>query len=290
MSLYEYSDSAVLEQLELQSVENSCIGIGNTAVEDSINAALKTIHPISLEEIDQIKLMSRIDAKYAFPLSRLPELLALASKQYRVLEICGQKAMDYSSIYMDTNDMLLYHQHLCGKANRFKVRYRTYETTKESFLEVKCTTSKKRTEKTRIKSRLENGQPDKQAMDFLCKHLQSAAEDLIPFFTNKFKRITLAGLDSKERITLDFNLQFSGYDGTKTELPFLAIAEVKKEGYSASSPFMRLLKQMQIRPTGFSKYCIGNALLRKMPKENILKPKLLMLQKIYNENSVYAIA
>jgi len=290
MNVYGFNNSLVLNKQEFNTQKEAKKTEEKNNIHSSIKDALNLFNSISLAEIDQIKLMSRVDAKFVFPIERLPELLRLASGQYKVLEINGSKAMPYTSVYMDTSNYLLYNQHLCGKSNRFKVRYRTYETTKETFLEVKCMTSKKRTEKSRIQNKLENENPDEMAMQFLSKYLNEVAEELVPFFKNKFYRITLAGLESKERITLDFNIKFRGFDETAIDLPFLAIAEVKKEGYSSNSPFMNLLKGMQIRSTGFSKYCIGNVLLRKMPKGNLLKPKLLMLQKIKHENSLLATA
>jgi hypothetical protein len=41
---------------------------------------------------------------------------------------------------------------------------------------------------------------------------------------------------------------------------------------------------MSIYPAGFSKYCIGTALLNNSLKKNILKPKLLKIKSIENES------
>ncbi|MBK7132569.1 MAG: hypothetical protein IPH69_07020 [Bacteroidales bacterium] len=67
-------------------------------------------------------------------------------------------------------------------------------------------------------------------------------------------------------------------------MPYIAIDELKKEGHSASSPFNDNLKNMGIHPTGFSKYCIGSAILNDSLRKNRLKPKLLKLNKIENES------
>jgi hypothetical protein len=49
-----------------------------------------------------------------------------------------------------------------------------------------------------------------------------------------------------------------------------------------SSPFSAALRSINIHPVGFSKYCMGNALLNNSLKINALKPNLLLLKKIEN--------
>jgi hypothetical protein len=107
--------------------------------------------------------------------------------------------------------------------------------------------------------------------------------DLQTVLDNKFTRITLAGIETRERITLDFDISFSTAGTNSIELPFLAIAELKSDGYPRKSQFTGVIRGMGIKPTGFSKYCIGTALLKDIPRKNILKPKLLLLKKIENE-------
>ena len=68
-------------------------------------------------------------------------------------------------------------------------------------------------------------------------------------------------------------------------MPYLAIVELKKEGYSEYSDFKNLIRQLNIYPTGFSKYCMGSAILNDSLKKNMIKPKLLLLNKIKNEHT-----
>jgi hypothetical protein len=98
------------------------------------------------------------------------------------------------------------------------------------------------------------------------------------------------GIETKERITIDYNLTFQSMSGDSIELPYLSIAELKREGFTNSSPFLSILRQMQIRKSSFSKYCVGVALLNSMTKTNIIKPSLLKLNKIKNDQSVYSVA
>jgi len=174
-----------------------------------------------------------------------------------------------------------------GIPKRYKVRYRVYETTGQSYLEVKYRSIKDRTIKWRIKNEFNNSNPDEKALNFLSSYIQDVAYSIEPALTNRFQRITLVGINTKERITFDHNILFSDKGNSLIELPYLAIAELKREGHSGQSPFLSTLKEMMIRSSGFSKYCVGSALLKAMPKANLIKPKMLLLQKIQNENVIH---
>lgn len=248
-----------------------------------IHESLRSFVPIQLDEMASIKLMNRVETKSLFNVRKLPGLLDRLSVMYKILEIEHIRAFPYSTTYLDTSDFLFLNQQLTGKLARHKVRYRKYESSGLSFLEVKIKTNKNRTIKWRIENSLIDDFPDENASLFIREYLTDKSPDLKPVLINNFYRITLAGIELKERITLDFNLKFSSPEGINAELPFLAIAELKTEGYCGASPFADVLKKNGIRPTGFSKYCIGNSILRDMPRKNILKPKMLLINKIENE-------
>jgi hypothetical protein len=78
-------------------------------------------------------------------------------------------------------------------------------------------------------------------------------------------------------------MDFTAMKGTTVELPFIVIVELKSESFACHSPFGSAVRQSGIHPLGFSKYCIGNALLLDVPRKNILKQRLLLLKKIENE-------
>ena len=126
---------------------------------------------------------------------------------------------------------------------------------------------------------------DESALNFIKKHIPFNSFVLKPTLVNRFTRITLAGFDTRERITFDFNMSFSSLNGDEVELPYLAIAELKSEGFPSWTPFVLSAKKLGIKPTGFSKYCMGIAILLDLPKKNILKPKIILLNKIENEYS-----
>jgi|WetSurMetagenome_2_1015567.scaffolds.fasta_scaffold107466_2 hypothetical protein len=250
-----------------------------------LNIILDSFDFISLNEMDRVKLMNRVEKKYVFPANRLPELMSMLKDSYRVLDMEHLRFFQYSTTYLDTPDFLFFNQQVRGKLNRYKVRYRRYESTGTSFLEIKKKTNKSRTIKWRIENHLKPDSPDNEAKSFIRKYLPDRLPDLQPVLINSFSRITLVGKEINERITLDFDITFASPYGKITGLPFLAIAELKHEKYNCASPFGSAMKKMCIQPGRFSKYCIGSALIMDMPRKNRLKPNLLLINKIENEYS-----
>jgi hypothetical protein len=242
---------------------------------------LSSFAPVKLEDMDGVRLMDRMETKYVFCINKIPELLSLLATFYRVVQIEKMRDFPYCSIYMDTPEYMFYTQQVTGKLNRYKIRYRRYESTGVSFLEIKQKTNKNRTLKWRMASSPE--QNDVIISSFLKEYMPYSTPDLQPVLINNFNRITFVGIESAERITLDYNLSFSSPDGKYCELPFLSIAEIKREKVNSHTTFGTAMKQLGIRPTGFSKYCLGNALLNNTPRRNILKKKLLLINKIENE-------
>ncbi len=63
--------------------------------------------------------------------------------------------------------------------------------------------------KWRIENEPLSGSFDPIASAFIQKYLPVSSTLVKPSLTNEFTRITLAGFELKERITLDFNISFS---------------------------------------------------------------------------------
>lgn len=247
-------------------------------------SALSFIKPISLNEMSTVRLMNRTDTKFVFSVSRLPGLINLIDGSYRVLEIEHLRTFPYITTYFDTPEYLFYNQHITGKLERYKIRYRRYEATGTSFLEIKKKTNTRRTIKCRIENNLLPGSFDDSAVNFIREHSPINSMLIKPVIINRFTRATLIRLESKERITIDFNISFSEIThGRQIEMPYLTIVELKKESGTPRSPFNNLIKQLGIYPTGFSKYCIGSAILIDVQRKNRIKPKLLLLNSIENE-------
>lgn len=245
---------------------------------DSISAMRK----VSLADLDEIRLLNRIDSKYAFHIRQLPALLRALAPNYPLLEIDGRRVFRYENDYFDTPEFLLYHMHHRGMANRFKVRTRTYADNGLRFFEVKYKTSSNRTLKTRalmsdltlLPEALNGLDWGRQQPRLLGQVMQIG-----------FSRITLAGFSPPERITLDLNLCFKNSSG-EMHFPELVIAELKQEKSNGQSVFLQQLRKFHLEEIGFSKYALSVALLENV-KYNAFKPVMLKLNRILSlENKV----
>jgi len=234
--------------------------------------------PISLDEMDDVKLMSRTDTKFAFKANKMPLLLQELLPFYRVLAIDGDLIHDYKSLYYDTDNRKFYLDHHNGRVNRNKIRFREYVGSKLTFLEIKLKNNKGKTIKKRMK------------VDAISKDLSEKQQNYIEKIIGKpmkvnakqwinFSRITFVHKTQKERLTMDVNLTFEN-ENEKGDLKNIVIAEVKQERMSRSSDFMRIAKEMSILPIKISKYCISTLSLNPELKHNKFKEKLLFINKL----------
>lgn len=238
---------------------------------------LNSFQPISLEQMDNVKLMDRTDTKYVFHNRLLPEILQALQHDYKVLDINGNRVSRYESLYYDTPDFELYHKHQRGKLNRYKIRFRKYVESNLHFFEVKFKNKKGRTIKTRVKQpKIENTIHTK-AQDLLTTQTPFEAHTLEPKLWVNYSRITLVNNNSPERVTIDVNLQFATENQLK-EIANIVIAEVKQDKAS-SSAFINLMKEKHIREGSISKYCYGVIHLFNHIKHNNFKPAIHLLKK-----------
>ena len=243
--------------------------------------------PIRLRDLENKSLMDRVDTKFMIDSRVFPRILMNLKSDYYALDINQRRINLYETLYFDTAHQDLYLSHHNGQLNRYKVRSRQYVNSHLSFLEVKYKNNKKRTIKNRIKISDFNQGFKKQELEFLKDFCPFDPSQLQPCLWNTFYRITLVSKETIERLTLDFSLEFSNKYG-RVLLPNLVIAEVKQEGFSTDSVFIQEMRLNDIRPGGFSKYCMGTALLDKKIKTNNFKPEILRLKKIMNGELVYA--
>lgn len=250
----------------------------NPAVQDILTG----FESITLSEMDRVKLMNRVDTKFAFSLQQFIKFLPELSKAYRILEIEGTRTPFYESLYFDDERFSFFQDHHNGRTNRFKVRFRKYVESDLTFLEIKHK-FKGRTNKKRIKV--------DQIPDMLKTEHKEFIESIIPkdvdlkaVMWNSFHRITLVNKIENERLTLDFDLTFR-WDGKTENFDNLIIAELKQESVNRNSAFFALMKTINIRPYRLSKYCIGSIELYggSRLKFNRFKKKLLTLKKINND-------
>jgi len=242
------------------------------------------IGSISLEEMDSIKLMNRLDTKYVTNLTTLVSILERAAENgYRVCTISAQKIMGYNSLYYDTGDLEMYLAHHNGRKTRQKVRTRTYLVSGVTFLEIKKKSNKGRTKKKRIRIdsySFENFLSEPSAVEYLDGLSKFKSRTLTPACTTEFERITLVNSAKTERITIDMNLHFRNYrTGIEATIPEGVIIELKQDG-RASSEMKDILLSLRVLPYRVSKYCIGTALTNPDVKSNNFKEKVRYINKI----------
>ena len=73
-----------------------------------LNTTISRFNPITLDQMDEVKLMSRTDTKFAFKYTKLLTLLNRMQESYKVLEINDKRIHDYKSLYFDTAERKFY--------------------------------------------------------------------------------------------------------------------------------------------------------------------------------------
>lgn len=248
-------------------------------VADPLRILAETFDPISLEQMDAVALLNRTDTKYMLTHSQLLAALAAVQNDYWMLAVNGQRLNHYRTLYFDTPNFDLYGMHVNERSNRYKVRSREYADTNLAFLEVKHKTPKGRTIKDRVHTQKLVLGMDLASEAWLEDVFPYDSRVLEPKLWNSFTRLTLVGKRCPERVTLDVDLSFQA-NGQSVQLDQLAVAEVKMDVCSQVSPFREQMHTQHIPVDGFSKYCIGIAMLYDQVKKNSLKPKLHKIQKI----------
>src|SRR3954468_9856560 len=170
--------------------------------------ALNLFDPITLKEMDSVKLMNRTDTKFIFNLKHFAPVMEQIVKDYRVLEVEGKRLSRYETLYYDTRGLDLYNEHHKGKLNRYKIRHRTYVESNIGFLEVKFKNNKGRTIKTRISQKEVPFEWQDESESFLNKMLPFQPKTLVPVIWINYNRHTLVNKTSAERLTIDLGLEF----------------------------------------------------------------------------------
>lgn len=242
--------------------------------------------PITLEEMSGIKLMNRTDTKFVATLDQLVAFLTAVKGKYFIQQIGDKRIAEYHTTYFDTDDYEMYRMHHAGRCVREKIRVRTYLDSDDTFLEVKNKNNHGRTKKKRILvNSLESLHTESErVVPFLAEYAWYKLEEISPVIENWFNRITLVNMEKTERLTIDFNLRFHHLksDG-RDSLKHVAIIELKRDG-NVPSPALEIIRQLRIRKSGFSKYCIGSALTNKELKRNNFKERLRMIEKLENQH------
>ena len=253
---------------------------------------LRKFDAITLNEMESVKLMNRIDTKYAVPLSMLPDILQAAQNDYYTQEIDGKRIAAYNTLYYDTESLDMYIRHHDRQLVRQKIRVRQYADTGEFFLEIKRKNNKGRTKKKRIAvpgfdlnaDTVGHGKEDTTIADFIEKKSLYSWDAISPHLRTDFQRIKLVNKQKTERLTIDLNLVWNNMlSGERKSYPTLVIIELKRDG-NVASPMTRIMLEQRVHPLKISKYCIGTVLTTPDLKKNRFKAKIREIEKmLYNQ-------
>ena len=235
--------------------------------------------PVTLETIAPHALQDRCDTKFLLSQAQLPRLLEALRHDYLVLEVSGVRQHRYRTLYFDTAGFDLYHRHQRSPRRALKIRSRQYVDSGRSFFELKRKIGPRRTVKARTETPAIVSKLTATEGSFIAANSSCDSECLHPKVWNQFERITLVSKTSRERVTLDIGLQFEGLSGM-VRIPGIVVGELKQERVDRTSAFFCQMRSIRSRPTGFSKYCVGAALLYPQLKRNRTRPKLQMLARL----------
>lgn len=239
---------------------------------------------ITLDEMNAVKLMNRIDSKYVTSEATLLRMLdAAAAAGYRVLETEGARISPYDSVYYDTAGLIMFYLHHNRRLVRQKVRTRQYVNSGDSFLEIKRKNNHGRTSKKRMaipSDKMMDFGSIPEAADFLARYSWFQAGELSPSARTCFSRITLVNPALTERLTIDTKLAFTNFrTGLRTTLKNAVIIELKQDGRAASQ-MKGILLDLRIKPLRVSKYCMAITLTDPSAKTGRFKVKVRAIEKI----------
>lgn len=250
---------------------------------EKISEILRSFEKISLTDLNSVKLMNRIDTKFATSFCKLPLLLSQLYSNYKILSIDDQQVFSFKTSYYDTLQLSMYLKHHNGALNRYKIRERNYLNNGVSYLEIKFKNNKGRTIKERIKRTLVASDFSEVEKTFINEKTPYSSNALSLKVVVNYSRITLVSKDLNEKITIDCDIHFSDLQ-TDHELKKLIIIEVKQSCRS-KTPIFSILRDLSVKPLSISKYCLGVNFLYPSIKKNNFKEKLVTLNKIINDTS-----
>ena len=257
------------------------------ALQHAVDQVLSSLPPITLEEMDGVKLLNRIDTKYLTDEATLVRVLAEAGAAgYRALEAEGEKISPYNSVYYDTEGLRMFLDHHNRRLVRQKVRTRVYVNSGDTYLEIKRKNNHGRTKKKRMsipQSEMLSFSADPEACAYLSKHSAFSAGDLSPVLSTEFRRITLVNPARTERLTIDTALHFTNFrTGRRASLLDAVIIELKQDGHAASQ-MKGILLDHRVKPARVSKYCIAVTLTDPQAKGNRFRQKVRNIEKIIHK-------
>lgn len=222
------------------------------------------------------ELRRRSDTKFVMRPEHASAVLGQLVGNYAVLAAGDARVASYRTLYFDTADLEFFHAHRRGRRVRRKVRIRHYPERRLSVLEVKSRRSEHETSKVSRTHPFGECELSADERAFLRLHTGCTRELRRQVWTN-FRRITLLGLRSEERVTLDLDLEVETGCGRRS-LEAIAIVEVKQRPFCRDTVAMAALRANGRRPGSLSKYCTAVALTRPELRVNRLLPDLRAIE------------
>lgn len=240
---------------------------------------LSLLNSVSLNELESVSLLNRMDSKYALRGDDLLKIFPCLIENYNVLEIDGVRIFSYENNYFDTPDLQFFRDHHNGYVNRIKVRSRRYVESDLCFFEIKKKEKIARTNKHRESLPFMISDIDESRKNVIQDYTRKNIGEVTLILKNNFSRVTLVNNHFTERVTIDMNLHFID---NQNDVKFgkIAIIEIKQSKNTQASPLTASLKYHHIRSQGISKYIYGVISLIPSVKKNNFKPIIKTINKL----------
>lgn len=203
------------------------------------------------------EMHQRAESKFVVSEANAAALVLALRHQFAVLPAGAALVADYRSLYFDTDDLTFFHAHRRGRRIRHKVRVRHYPDRALSVLEVKSRRAEHDSFKCRRSRDYGSNGFDADDMAFVREHCGPTGA-LLPQVWVTYRRVTLLGVNSPERVTLDMHLDMWRASG-RGRLRSAVVVEVKQPRLDHHSVAMAGLRAAGCRPGWMSKYCAAIA-------------------------------
>jgi len=244
-----------------------------------VREAIAGLDRCSLDELEQARLLRRVDTKFVLSVDQLSAVLADLATGYQALLIDGETLHRYENQYFDTFDRATYRAHHNDDVGRVKYRYRRYAGTGEVFFETKhkTNTGQMRKERVAVPAMARFLVPEaKELVEALGVH---RPDELVPTLFGSFHRLAIVADAHHERATIDVGLEFA-MGRRRAATRRLVVAEVKQPRYDARSPLVDAITGHGGQRSRFTKYCVGLLAVDRRHKHNLFKPLLRRIEAI----------
>jgi len=234
--------------------------------------------PAPSELIALRELSLRTDTKFVLPAAAAAAIVPRLAQDYALLGAGEVSIATYRTLYFDTVGLDLYHAQRRGFRVRHKARIRHYPDRGVSSLEIKTRRSELETVKTWRWRKDEHDDLDDDDQAFVRLHT-GLQDDVHPQVWTAFRRVTLLGLQTEERVTVDLEFAVGAGPGTRT-FRDLAILEVKQRPFRRDTPVMSALRAARRRSGWMGKYFVAIALTRPEVPVGALRPGIRALERL----------